>query len=573
MGAFNNFDKWLYVSGPRDLIPRNALRRATGIHHIKTGSVRSRHGSTQIFSTTNNPHSLFRFNDLRFHGGGAASNNLYRDNASIDSSLDGSRLHFVSMQPTAGVEDYLFVAGGGNLIKIDKLGAVTQWGIAAPADSGGINAATNGAGALEVGAYIYRITFRNTTTGSESNDNGADIEITTTSTNERVQITGVPTSPDSQVNQRRIYRTVVGGSAFFLAGTLDDNTATTFDDNLEDTILSSADSLDTDNDVPPDTVEDAAGPHEGRMWFLDSAVGRRGRVYFSASGRAEAFSDFIVITNDDDPMQRLVIWDGSIWAISQNHVFQIIGTSTPFTWREISGALGTNLPDTVVPSRIGVFYQANEGVQLFRGPLTTSATGGRQFEGQVSNLVGFDAVGVLFQGESREGIQAFEGVVATVGRNQYYISDGTNTLALDLMDGTWRNVGVGVNALFYERDNDEILAAFSNSVMLLEDEGAFTDAGSTITWEIETAGEAPSLTQTSLGQLIVIDMNPNGQTITPTLVHDNDTTAYATFADTKRVRHEIAVNVDARVLGVRLAASLRQQVEVFSIALAEHVGN
>lgn len=572
MGTFNNFDKRLHLSAPRDLIPRNALRRATGIHHIKTGSVRSRHGSTQVFSTTSNPHSLFRFNDLRFHGGGASSTNLYRDNVSIDSSLDGSRLHFVSMQPTSGVEDFLFVAGGGNLLKIDKAGTVTQWGITKPGGSG-VAANTNGAGVLEVGAYIYRITFRNTVSGSESNDNGHDIAVTTTLNNEAVQITNIPTSPDSQVNQRRIYRTVVGGSALFLTGTIDDNTGTTFDDDTIDSILSSADSLQTDNDVPPDTVEDAAGPHEGRMWFLDSAVGRRGRVYYSASGRAEAFTDFIVITNDDDPMQRLVIWDGSIWAISQDHVFQIIGTTTPFKWREISGALGTSAPDTVVPSRIGIFYRANEGVQLFRGPITDTAEGGRQFGGEVSSLVGFDAVGVLFQGESREGIQAFEGVVATVGRSQYYISDGTNTLALDLIDGTWRNIGIGVNALFYERDNDEVLAAFSNSVMLLEDEGAFTDNNSAITWEMETAGEVPSLTQTGLGQLVVIDMNPNGQTITPTLVHDDDTTAYPTFADTKRVRHEFAVNVDARVFGVRLAASVRQQVEVFSIAIVEHAGS
>ncbi len=571
MGTFNNFGKRLHVSGPREQIPRDALRRATGIHHIKTGSVRSRAGSTQVSATTNNPHSLFRFNDLRFHGGGDLSANLYRSNVSIDSSLDGTHLRFAALPPTAGVQDYLFVAGGGNSIKVDQSGTVTQWGITIPA-TGSFAAADGGAGNLS-GAYIYRVTFRNSTSGSESNDNGTDVTITVTS--KKVDLTAIPTSSDSQVNQRRIYRTVGGGSALLLQSTINDNTTTTLTDDTLDADLDSSNALQTDNGPPPDTVEDISNLHEGRGWMTNSATGTRGRIYYTPSGRIEGFSDFLAITNDDDPMQRVIAWDGSMWAFSESSVFQILGTSTPFTWRKVEGAPGVPAAarDTVVPTRIGIIYQSNEGVQLMRGPVSTKQGGGRQFEGQASSLIGFDAIGILFQGEAAEGILAFEGIVATVARGHYYISDTTNTLSFSLIDGTWRNIGVGVSAIYYEEDNDEILAAFNNSVMQLETEGQTTDAGAAFTWEMETPGEVPSLTQTSLGQLIVIDMNPNGQTITPTLVHDDTATAFATFANTGRIRHEIPVNVDGRVFGVRLAATVSQQVEVFSIAITEHVGN
>lgn len=85
-----------------------------------------------------NAHSLYRYDDLRFWGLGF---DLYRDGSIIFSGFDGSRLAWARMPPSldpnvmaVGIKDYLFIAGGGDLIKVDPLGATSDWGIDPPPD-------------------------------------------------------------------------------------------------------------------------------------------------------------------------------------------------------------------------------------------------------------------------------------------------------------------------------------------------------------------------------------------------------------------------------------------------------
>ena len=51
-------------------------------------------------------------------------------------------------------------------------------------------------------------------------------------------------------------------------------------------------------------------------------------------------------------------------------------------------------------------------------------------------------------------------VVATFARDEYLLSDGSQTLALSVRDGAWRALGFGCSALFYELDVDAIVASF-----------------------------------------------------------------------------------------------------------------
>src|SRR6266705_4148141 len=144
----------LILAGSKESIPPGALRRARGVHSILHNSIKSRWGSTLLHSV--DAHSIYRYNDVRFQG---VDTQLYRSGVSIDSGYDGTRLAFVKMKPSPDVEfggthtdrvnkldddvaalcdttapDYLFVAGGGKLRKVDSLGTVTNWGIIAPPD-------------------------------------------------------------------------------------------------------------------------------------------------------------------------------------------------------------------------------------------------------------------------------------------------------------------------------------------------------------------------------------------------------------------------------------------------------
>ncbi len=85
---------------------------------------------------------------------------------------------------------------------------------------------------LGIGTYIYQVTFVNVLGETIG---GTSASITTTSGNQQVTLTAIPTGPGG-VSARKIYRTAVGGSAGTekLVTTIADNTTTTYTDSTAD---------------------------------------------------------------------------------------------------------------------------------------------------------------------------------------------------------------------------------------------------------------------------------------------------------------------------------------------------
>ncbi len=92
--------------------------------------------------------------------------------------------------------------------------------------------ATKAAGiALEIGYYEWAITF---VTANGETIAGARSDETTTSGNQKVNLTAIPTGP-AGTTARKIYRTVVGGAGDLkLVGTIPDNVTTSFLDDVPD---------------------------------------------------------------------------------------------------------------------------------------------------------------------------------------------------------------------------------------------------------------------------------------------------------------------------------------------------
>jgi hypothetical protein len=119
-------------------------------------------------------------------------------------------------------------------IVTDGLGTMNGNGTAAPgAPSLGLAAGTN----LGIGVYQYQVTF---VTSLGESALGTLASITTTTGNQQVNLTAIPTSAANAVTKRKIYRTTVGGSAYFLLTTLNDNTTTTYTDSTADGSLGAA---------------------------------------------------------------------------------------------------------------------------------------------------------------------------------------------------------------------------------------------------------------------------------------------------------------------------------------------
>jgi hypothetical protein len=146
--SFGNFDRKIWLSGGRDQMPADTLRRATGVSATSVNSITSRWGSQLKYNRA--AVSLYRYNNHDFVYTGTQ---LYQDNTLIKSSFNGARLTFVSMPPQPGQPDYLFILGGGvTPFKISPSGVISNWGIQPPRD--GMQALVGPTDALSIDTFV-----------------------------------------------------------------------------------------------------------------------------------------------------------------------------------------------------------------------------------------------------------------------------------------------------------------------------------------------------------------------------------------------------------------------------------
>jgi hypothetical protein len=404
-------------------------------------------------------------------------------------------------------------------------------------------------------------------------------EVTVSVDRQPILLDQIPLAPDSDY-EIEIWRTIAANAVFFLNDTIPWNQSTYTDITADpgaaehvDRILG-IEVLPLDNDLPSSTFNDAIGPHQGRMWWgRDSSAGNSNKVYFSPSGRYEAVEDFLIVTHTEDTVQKLVMWNGSLWAFTKHRVIQITGDTTPFSYQWVAGAPGTRFPFSVIATPAGIVYFADDGLRLFTG--------------QESQLVGWEALWPLFRKESVEGIPAFpasDTVVAASTPSEVYLSDETTTLAFNLLTGTWRNLGIGLNAMYYDPQTSQLLGGYAphkasvvveDPTTVLDNEGGSVADG--LPFEVETISAATTVDATILAQRIYIEANCNGEKLRPVLILDSGIIQLPTFTGTTRQSYEWSLNKTCKILGVRIVAATQdakifKPVEIFRVEADSYEG-
>ncbi len=397
------------------------------------------------------------------------------------------------------------------------------------------------------GVYQYKVTYRNSVTGHRSNAYATAASATVD--HQRVQISTIPNGAavDAQIDQAEIWRTVADGSVFFLLKQLAAGVATYLDDG-SDSILSLE--LPTDNLLPYAYFDECIYHNASAFWITRSEAGQRGRVFYSPIGRCESVQGYIDVCGDDTPLQRLVAWKENLGVVSTAGVYKIVG-SNPYTARKVEGVPGTTKPWTVVSTVLGVLYEADDGVRLF--------------DGDRSQLVTPAQIQRIFRGEAVENLTAFSGLVAAEFRGEYIISDGTQSLAFDPAKSRWRDLGVGCTALHFANDVKIAAATIGGNVLEFEREGALTDAGTAISYEIEPMHLRLHDEREALLLHVNIDINTNGQQITATLILDSVELDLGPVNTAARELVTLNVGRFARIVGLRLTGSLTNRVELFSV--------
>lgn len=431
-----------------------------------------------------------------------------------------------------------FIVNGGVSVLVDQIEMVGGWGL--------------------VGKYQYQQTFKNSVTGSRSNPNPTPLLIQRVD-RQRVILGNIQQSTDPQVDTIEIWRTVGNGAGLFLAAELDAGTTTYEDeivdfrglftgtgyltaDQLPDVLQSRA--LELDNDPPPATITEVLGTlHVGRAWWLDSAADQRGRLFYSPSGRPESNAGFVEVTNTDNPLITVVRWNDVLYVFSERRIFRIVGEDEPFVSQEVFGAPGTTEPDTVIATPFGICYQAADGVRVF--------------DGSFSLPVSQDALGPTFRGYTVEGVPPFGGITATYYREDYWLSNGDDTLVYNLRTQAWRHYLYAFQTLHAE-DDTQLLASVGVATGLtfsLED-----DAPDTATsFVLQTPSYRFAIDTLGLVQRVLIELEAGDLTVVPTLVLEDSEIVLAGIVAPARTTLELARLDSSRLVGVRLTASVTDE--------------
>jgi hypothetical protein len=145
----------------------------------------------------------------------------------------------------------------------------------------------------------------------------------TVTANQRVTLTSIPISSDSQVNKRNIYRTTIGGSIYYWLISIENNTSTTFVDNIFDAALGAE--MEEDHDVMPNGKFSCWW--DNRLWVSGNNI-----IYYSEINVPEEFDTdtrYIIVRTGDigDEITQMIDYGDTLYIFKRDSIFGIISRS------------------------------------------------------------------------------------------------------------------------------------------------------------------------------------------------------------------------------------------------------
>lgn len=438
----------------------------------------------------------------------------------------------VAVPPNAGAIHYYVDGGNGYIFKL-------------------ITSGTTGAGVpawqIPTGAWSALSTFTVGTTVSPLKAAGRFFNCTTAGTTGTTQPNWAGVAPLGTVTDGTVVWTDTG------VQNTTDNTAVWQFFGINSTPVLGTQAIRYDNVVPFATIADAVGPYQGSMvWTRDSA--QPGRVYFSPPGRAEGIGAFVDVSTANDPVQKAVIFQNSLWVVTARRIIRLNGQYPAFTPVVCYVEGGTQFPFTVFATEQDVFYRSTEGI--------------RAFNWGADRLYAFEAIAPIQRGQTVEDVPPFYPTVAGVGRDEIYFSDQTSlTLALNHVRPFWRTFDLPITAITYEDETGEVIASYGGNVYLFEHQ-SFGGTPIAFDFEVQTPSVELSNAMQNLSQRVYLDINTANQIVTPSLLVDGGTFALPAVTTNGRATIEIPYQAPGHVFGVLLQAQPQTGIiEVFRVAV------
>lgn len=305
-----------------------------------------------IFRPTGQPHEVIIIENGNVW---KANESGQIDDTALETGLSVGYTSFVELN------DLLFIAPPtGRMRKWDG-SEVTLAGVKVPGSEP--NVATTGSGNLN-GNYKYVVTFETSTT--ESNPSPETVEVSPSG--EKVELTDIPTSSHNDAQRRIIYRTQDSGETFLKLAEIDDNTTTSYVDNITDSELGTI--VEYDKGVPPESCNITEKYHN--TFFCAGDPDNVSRLYFSGLLEPENWDDtgFIDIQSGRaTPITAMVATQDQLLVFKENGMSSVTGTGpSTFSVTDPFKNVGCPGPKAVtVSGGIAYFYDGGKAVYRVSG--------------------------------------------------------------------------------------------------------------------------------------------------------------------------------------------------------------
>lgn len=287
-----------------------------------------------------------------------AEGTWYRNGTAIQSGLTPYSGQAVGFRPVDDTVSWTFLANATGMLKDDG-GVVRNWGADPPTATPVV--ATGAAGSL-IGNYSVRYTYlRRVGSTVTYESNPSDASNTVGVTNQKITVTNIADSGDSQITHKRVYRTVNSGSDwFFELDVIQGVTSATLE--VADSGLGA--SLEEDNDRPRRCGW--AAEFQNHI-FLAIDAGNPHYLWYSKRFRPESVpaANYLEIGYPGDPIQGGARLVGLLGVYTRDTKYRIIGNATSgFVPIEALSSRGTPAGHATIASDQGAIFVARDGLFL-----------------------------------------------------------------------------------------------------------------------------------------------------------------------------------------------------------------
>jgi len=378
---------------------------------------------------------------------------------------DFNRRGFISQN------NLLFIGDGVNENLKFNGDTIYKAGLIAPDAPPTLNLVNDSTANITSGTYRYKYTYYSDTTGwnlleSTSNEDYAEIKI---DTNSYIELSNIQISNNPLVTKRRIWRTKgIETALYYLVGTIDNNTDTTFIDNKNDTELSSVilDLTTIRDPMPPTNI---FCENKGFLFAAGNQTTPY-RLYWSNIYRPEYHNSVFDYWDEPDRQEitGLAKVNGHLIIFTKNKTYSVFIPNETFTssstWyftliNNAVGCINHNSIANIGAADAGIAFVSNQGiyglgVNLYNNFVNNSVSGGN-----------FDYFGVEVRNIYNKYISRFPTLVNGFFKDhKYYLAYSTNgvyndrVLVFNTVSRAWSEYsGIYPQTFLYDIDEDVLL--------------------------------------------------------------------------------------------------------------------